>query len=142
MRRIWYEFRLLSFIALVAGTAAIWEISQLDPHEENDAAVWITTLGEVYPDTPRIQHEAGLASLIAGDAVTALPLLRAAYDAGYREKEVSYSTYIHALVLTGADRAKIAEVLTRWQRDHPYSETLAAARQKLHEARVLEAPHR
>ena len=124
--RLWTEYRVLSAIVLFAIVAGAWEVTQVGSEgAEGDSSERVAQLAEAYPSTPRVLHGVGLDALLAGDPERALPFLREAYQAGYREKEVAFSAYIDVLVLTASDPATIAEVVASWQNDYPHSEKLA-----------------
>ena len=137
MTRLWSEYRLLTSIVLFAIVIGSYEIATIDP-TRSAADGGHGTLAELYPDSGRLLFAQGSATLAGGDAEAALPVLAAAYEAGFKEDERVYSGYIDALVRTRPDPERIAQVLERWKRDYPTSQSLEEMRGHLRRANLLQ----
>jgi len=136
--RLILENRVLSAILAWAVIAGTWELTGPDvPEGQPDTSAQTELLIATYPDTPRVLFTRGALALGEGDLPAALELLSRSYDAGYKEDENIYASYIDALVRTQSPRERIAEVVARWRRDYPTSEQRLAMRERLRKARVL-----
>ena len=62
---------------------------------------------------------------------------RASFEAGFKEDEGLYATYIALLMSTEPDRERVLEVLSRWRRDYPVSQRRLSVEARLEQAGVL-----
>ena len=84
-----------------------------------------------------MRFRAGMQGVQEDRLADAMRELRAAFEAGFKEDEGLYATYIALLMTTEPDRERVHEVLARWRRDYPVSSRRQGIEERLARTGVL-----
>ena len=132
------QHRLVLTLGTVALVFGAYELQQPlgQPLEARERASHRALLA-AYPDEARMRFRAGMRAAQESRLSEAMRDLRASFEAGFKEDEGLYATYIALLMSTEPDRERVLEVLSRWRRDYPVSQRRRSVEARLEQAGVL-----